>query len=142
NDGGGNIGGNANLNFNLSGDPGDLTTQGEADFQIFNGNGGTIGGNAMIDVTAGNITANSLATQIDNTGGTIGGNAGVTVDISGAVNSQKNADFSIFSGSGHINGDAMVSVSVSGDITATGTLSSTIFSVANGNIDGSAAIGV
>src|SRR4029077_7444918 len=40
---------------------------------IDNGNGGTIGADATINVTAANITANSLVAQIDNTGGSIGG---------------------------------------------------------------------
>src|SRR5205823_2892495 len=76
--GAGTIGGSANLNFNL---PGDLTTGGDAAFQIDNSSGGgvgTIGSNATVNVTANNIsTGGNLGFTIANlfTGGTIGGNA-------------------------------------------------------------------
>jgi hypothetical protein len=80
----GSIGGNAIVNFDLSGA---IDTHVDADFQIFNRNngsgGGNIGGNATVNVTAANITANSLTAQIDNTGGTIGGNAAINMNVSG-----------------------------------------------------------
>ena len=72
--------GSANINFNLTGD---LTTSGDAAFG--NSSGGTIGGNATINVTAANIGANSLLAQIDNTGGSIGGNAAINMNVSGTA---------------------------------------------------------
>ncbi|PYX05248.1 MAG: hypothetical protein DMG88_22100 [Acidobacteria bacterium] len=97
NSGGGSIGGNANLEFGLKGD---LTTQGDAIFTIDNSNGGTIGGNATIDVTATNITANSLTAQIDNTGGSIGasteGSATINMNVSGTATVTNDATVAIY----------------------------------------------
>jgi hypothetical protein len=97
NSGGGSIGGNADLEFSLTGD---LTTQGDASFTIDNSNGGTIGGNATIDVTAANITANSLDVQIDNTGGSIGAStesgATINMNVSGTATVTTDATVAIY----------------------------------------------
>ena len=47
-----------NVNFNLTGD---LTTQGDALLSISNDTGGTIGSDAIINVTAANISAGGLS---------------------------------------------------------------------------------
>jgi hypothetical protein len=58
--GGGSIGGNANINFNLTGD---LQTVGDASFLIDNRSGGTIGGNATINMdVSGSATITNNAT--------------------------------------------------------------------------------
>ena len=92
----GSIGGIAIVNFDLSGA---IDTQGDANFQIFNQNngsgGGSIGSDATINVTAANITANSLLAQIDNTGGTIGGNAAINMNVSGSATVTNDATVAI-----------------------------------------------
>ena len=73
NNGGGTIGGSANINFNLTGD---LTTGGDAAFQIDNSSGGTIGSDATMNVTANNIsTGGNLGFTIANLRWHIGGSA-------------------------------------------------------------------
>jgi hypothetical protein len=101
---GGTIGGNANLNFNLTGA---LTTQGGAIFLINNfgdiefGRGGTVGGDAAISVTAANITAGSLLAQIDNSNsGTIGGDATISMNVSGSAAVTNDATFQILGSDG------------------------------------------
>ena len=47
------IGGDAGINFNISGG---ISTAGNMNVPVFNGGGGTIGGNATINVSAGNIS--------------------------------------------------------------------------------------
>jgi len=93
---GGNIAGNANLNFTLTGD---LTSQSEGDFSILNG-GGTIGSDATINVNAANITANSLVAQIDNTGGTISGDATINMNVPGTATVTTDATVAIFGSDG------------------------------------------
>ncbi len=108
NSGGGSIGGNADLEFSLTGD---LATQGDAIFTIDNSNGGTIGGNAIIDVTAANITANSLTVQIDNTGGSIGANtdggATINMNVSGTATVTNDATVAIYGSDGAVGGTAI-----------------------------------
>ena len=107
NSGGGSIGGSANVNFTLTGD---LTTQGDGNFFIFN-NPGTIGSNATIDVTAGSIsTGGSLFGLIDNTGGNIGGNALINFSTSGDITSQGDATFQILNSGGSIGGDVEINL--------------------------------
>ena len=65
-----------------------ISTGGLLSATIDNFGGGTIGGNATINVTAASITANSLLAQIDNSnGGSIGflsgSSANVTLDVGG-----------------------------------------------------------
>jgi hypothetical protein len=104
----GTINGSADVSFNLTGD---LTTQGDATFTINNSNGGTIGGNATIDVTATNITANSLTAQIDNTGGSIGasteGGATINMNVSGSATVTSDATVQILGSDGAVGGAAI-----------------------------------
>jgi hypothetical protein len=86
---GGRIGNNASINLALSGN---LLVQGDALFRIFNyGNsdgleGGQIGENATISVTAASIQAASLQAEINNSqGGQIGGSASINVSASSPV---------------------------------------------------------
>ena len=68
----GNIVGNANINFNLTGD---LQTVGDASFSILNG-GGTIGGDSSINVNAASISI----------GGSLSSTTDVTVDTASGGN--------------------------------------------------------
>jgi hypothetical protein len=85
---GGHLGTGGNMTLQVAGD---ITTQGDANFAIFNndnGNGsgpGTIGLNATINVTAANISSGgALNAAIDNSiGGSIGGNATINMNVSG-----------------------------------------------------------
>ena len=96
---GGRIGNNASINLALSGD---LWAQGDALFRIFNyGNsdgleGGQIGENATISVTAASIQAASLLAEINNSqGGQIGGSASINVSASDPVVVTNDATFRI-----------------------------------------------
>ena len=122
---GGNIVGSANINFNLTGD---LTTQGNAFLTILN-DPGTIGSDAMINVTANNVSTGTLNAAIDNSsGGMIGGMAILFFDLSGGLATTSgdasfridNANRNGISG-GSINGDAIIDIGVGGDISAQGT---------------------
>jgi hypothetical protein len=108
NNSGGSIGGSANMNFNLTGD---LTTSGDADFQIFNsdffGDGGTITSDATITINAANITANSLLADIDNTGGSIGGAATINMNVSGTATVTTDATVQILGSDGAVGGAAI-----------------------------------
>src|SRR5207249_3237890 len=132
---------------------GDITTQGNATFQILNSDngigsgGGTIGTDATVNVNVGNITSgpdvnsNALIVQIDNRGGSIGGNATIDFAASGNVDAQGNALFQIFnenngSGGGSIGSDAMINVTAA-SISTGGSLFATIFNT-GGNIVGNA----
>jgi hypothetical protein len=133
NSNGGSIGSGANVTLNVGGD---LTTQGDAAFQILNFDDGsgsgpeTIGSNATVNVTANNVsTGGSLNAAIDNSsGGTIGGMATLSFDLSGDLTTTSgdasfridNANRSGISG-GSINGDAIINIGVGGDISAQGT---------------------
>ena len=116
----GTIGGNANINFNLTGD---LQTVGDASFSILNG-GGTIGADAAINVNAASISiGGSLSSTTDVTadtasGGTIGvDGAKVTFQCSAAdLTTQGDATFQITNfdngdGLGTIGADAAINVS-------------------------------
>ena len=124
NSGGGSIGGNASLAFSLTGD---LTSQGDAIFTIDNSNAGTIGGNATIDVTATNITANSLTAQIDNTGGSIGasneGGATINMNVSNSATVTTDATVAIYGSDGA--GGATININ-GGNYNAGGTFLSYI----------------
>ena len=78
----GNIVGGANINLNLTGD---LTTQGDATLAISNDTGGTIGSDAVINVTAANIsTGGALNAAIDNSGWhDIVGSANINFNLTG-----------------------------------------------------------
>jgi hypothetical protein len=121
---GGNIGGSALLSVAISGEIG---TQGDATFSIFNDDegsgGGTIGSDAMINVTAANIsTGGSLFATIFNTGGSIVGNANLNFTLTGDLTTQGEANFAILnedagSGGGTIGSDATINVNAA-NITA------------------------
>jgi hypothetical protein len=130
---GGGIFGSANLNFTLTGDPGVLTTSGDAIFQILNGDivsgGGTIGSDAMINVAAANIsTGGGLDVEIQNTnGGQIGGNATINVSAStisagsgGLTFAIANQNQSTSPAGGTIIGDATIDFSASNISTSGG----------------------
>src|SRR6202043_78087 len=58
--------------------------------------GGSIGGNAAINVNAANINANSLVAQIDNSnGGTIVGDATINMNVSGTATVTNDANIQI-----------------------------------------------
>jgi hypothetical protein len=148
---GGSIGSGANVTLNLGGD---LTAQTSAEFSILNNNngsgsgGGTIGGNATVDVNLGNISSGpnpdfqfSLIVQINNGGGSIGGNAIVDFAALGNVDAQGNAFFQIVSsGAGsYIGGNALLNVSM-GDFSTTGDLFARIYNDGGGFIGGDAKI--
>jgi hypothetical protein len=105
NSGGGNIGGSASINFDLSGN---LTSASDANFTIDNSNGGTIGSDAAVNITAANLTANSLLAQIDNTGGSIGANsegrAIINMNVSNSATVTNDATFQILGSDGAVGG--------------------------------------
>ena len=78
NSGGGNIGGSASINFDLSGN---LTSASDANFTIDNSNGGTIGSFAAINASANRISTTGALTLavLNNDGGHIGGDANIFV---------------------------------------------------------------
>ncbi len=130
---------NAVINFGLSGD---ITTQGGADIQIFNtntsgtGTGGTIGGNATINLSASAISG-SLFPQIENQfGGAIGGNATINVNVASILSTATDGLFGAtianYDG-GSIGGSALINIGVSGDIDAPGEVE---FSILNNDIFG------
>jgi hypothetical protein len=138
--GGGDIAGNAIINFAASGN---VDAQGNALFQIYNfndgGGGGMINGNAIVDVDAVNIsTAGVFYSVIGNNdngnaggGGTIVGDAMVNVSA-GNINAGSLSD-GIFNSGGSIGGSANLAFSLTGDLT---TQAESIFQIAN-NDDGS-----
>ena len=101
---GGSIDGSAAVNVNVSGD---INTQTDALFSILNG-GGTIGSGAAVNVSAANITANSLIAQIDNTGGSIGasteGGATINMNVSSTASVTNDATVAIYGSDGAVGG--------------------------------------
>src|SRR5437763_6806928 len=117
---------------------------------IDNLGGGTIGGNATINLTAANVAANSLLAQIDNSnGGSIGSGANVTLNVGGNLTTQGDATFQILnfddgsgSGPGTIGSDATVDVTAN-NISTGGALCSTIANFfATGTSGGNANINI
>ena len=164
---GGTIDSNANITFNLTGN---LTTQGDASFQILNHlqssgtggtggtAGGTIGGNATINVSAANLTAGSLFVNINNrndgvvgSGGAIDSSATINFNIGGNLIAQTGATFRILNSrlaggttGGTIGADATINItaaSISPGVDSLG--SSLLVRIGNnggGNIGGNAII--
>ena len=123
NAGGGHIGGNAAVNVLAS----SMNVATNAYFTILNsqnGTGtpaGTIGGDATINVSAANITANSLLAQIDNSnGGTIGGNAAINMNVSGTATVTNDATVAIYGSDGAVGGAAININGGSYDVTGVG----------------------
>jgi FecR-like protein len=139
NSSGGLIGGNALINFGLSGN---LNIAGDASFQI-NDNAGTIGGDAVIDVSAANISANSLSAQINDTDGSIGGNTIINVNVFGDLNTAGAVSLLLenynetANPAGHIGGSANISLATEGNLTADSI--SAIINNRNGGTIGSSA---
>ena len=96
----GTIVGNANINFNLTGD---LQTVGDASFSILNG-GGTIGGDSSINVNAASIS--------------IGGSLSSTTDVTANTASGGNITFAATGGSFSAS-DVVVETSVEPGVTLT-----------------------
>ena len=124
---GGSINGSANINFNLTGG---LTTQGAASFNINNNTNGIIGSDAMINVTANDIsTGGSLSAAIDNSSGlgsgfigaTIGGDATVNITAANLTANSLLAQIDNTGGSigANTEGSAMININVSNSATVT-----------------------
>ena len=177
---GGVIDSNATLAFNLTGsfaipgtNPGnpdfDATVPGEADIFIENQkraisqdsatSGGTIGGNALIQLGAASAsTAGALDVEINNfsngvgsTGGSIGGDATISLNIAGGLTTQSNAFFNIANqnnggtNGGMIGGNATVNVTAANISTGLDSFGSSLDGLINnatGNIGGDAIVNV
>jgi fibronectin-binding autotransporter adhesin len=114
----GDIAGTGNIGISAPG--GDLTA-GSIDAEITNYSGGSINGDAMVEIdAAGGINANSLTALIDNSsGGSIGSDA--TVEVNTANISASSFDAEIDNGgAGTISGGANVSLDSTGDVTVPG----------------------
>ena len=134
------IGQDAIINFGTSGD---INTQGDAVFQILNsvqdaGNGsgsnaGTIGGNALLDVSATNISsAGLLRVIIDNHGnGMIGGDA--TINLNAASVGAGSLEAFLFDyDRGDIGGNALINFVVAGNVSVQGNARFAIDSASDG----------
>jgi hypothetical protein len=131
--------GNADINFDLTGD---LTTMGDATFLI---SGGRIGSDAVINVTANNLSTDTLDATIENIGGTMGivGSANLAFNISGQLATQSDTSFTI----NNSNGVRMIGMNAGMNVTAAsistlGSLSADIRNFNNGTIVGNATINV
>ena len=122
---GGTIGQDAVLNINAN----SLSIGGTLDTSIHNGrnagdNGGTIGGNATINlVVGGGITALDDSQFIGNGGGTIGSNAAIIVTAASLATTDTAPgalSASINNSGGGITGSANVNFNLSGDLTTQG----------------------
>jgi hypothetical protein len=86
---------------------GNVTSPGDVTFEILNDqhpgigtSGGSIGGNATINVTANTLSPASLLAEIDNTGGTIGGDATMNMNVSGSATVTTDATIEILGSDG------------------------------------------
>ena len=124
---GGSINGSANINFNLTGD---LTTQGDASFNINNNTNGIVGSDAMMNVAANNISiGGSLSAAIDNSSGlgsgfigaTIGGDATVNITAANLTANSLLAQIDNTGGSigANTEGGAMINMNVANSATVT-----------------------
>ena len=117
NSNGGMIDSSANLTFNIGGT---LTTTGDASFGISNSNdgsgGGTIGLDAVINLTANNIsTGGALSATIENFGGgSIGGNATINVTAANITTGAALTAAIDNSSEGNIGGSANLNFNLSG----------------------------
>ncbi len=160
---GGVIDSDATISFNIAGN---LSITSDATFEILNhlaiastgGTGGTIGSDAMINVTAANLTAGSLFVNINNrndgvvgSGGAIDSNATINFNIAGNLITQTGATFFILNAllpggttGGTIGADATINVtaaSISPGVDSFGSsLHVRIGNNGGGNIGGNAII--
>ena len=152
---GGTVDSDATIAFILTGD---VTTQQDAFFEIQNQlqltgtTGGTIGGNATVNVTAANFSvggvldveiANSNNGSGSSSGGSIGGNAAVNFNADNNVSSGSAAYFQILNAShvagspgGFIGGDATIDVTAA-SISTAGALDAEIDNFSGGGNAGS-----
>lgn len=87
---------------------GAITALGDASFEIQN-NAGTIGHNALMSVTAANLSANSLSARIDNSeGGVINGDAIVAMSVAGNVSVARDATVAIYGSDGAANSEIRI----------------------------------
>lgn len=122
-----------------------------ATFQILNGSsdselfGGQIGGDAIVEVSAGNITAAVLTGNIDNTAGNIGGNAIIDFAAKGDINTTTaafglfNSDTGVEGNPGSIGSAATINLATGGDLT-TNVLVGFIDNQNEGSIGGEASL--
>jgi hypothetical protein len=129
---GGFVGGNAIVQVSTTGD---ISAPGSVLFWVANGNfqnlgGGTIGGNAEVNVTASNLASGDLYTQILNYGGaSIGGDAHVSIAVDDLLSSA-NLYALIDNRAGTIGGDATINFSEGNTtVNSTGSVS---FLISNG----------
>ena len=104
------ITGGALINFDASGD---LNTSSVRDtvFRIYNNGGGSIGSDAMINVSAANVSLGGpLPVEILNQGGSIGGSASVDLTATNFSASSLQADIDNTGGS--VGGEATITLSV------------------------------
>lgn len=122
---GGMIDGNAAVAVAVGGD---ITTPDVLEFAVLNNDfrflaaGGTIAGNAGVDVSAGSIsTGDFFQPLINNTNGNIGGDATVTVNVAGTTDVGTEGFFRIINDTGSIGGDALFTYT-SGNVSIGDTL--------------------
>ena len=105
-----------------------ISAPGTVFFAVANGNAGTIGGNAKIDVTATNISTGDFLPQIFNSGGaSIGGHAEIDVSATSLVVTGALTTLINNSQSGAIGSDATIDFSVSGNTTVASNATFEIF---------------
>src|SRR5204863_3605059 len=139
---GGTIGGSANLAFNLSGQ---LATQSDTSFTINNSNGGMIGVDAAMNVSAASIsTVGSLFANILNfASGNIVGGADLSLNLTGDLTTQGDALLTISNDTGGtIGSDAVINLTAA-NISTGGALNAAVVNSSGGsggNIVGNANI--
>ncbi len=168
---GASIGGAANLSFTVAGA---LSTTGNTTFRIVDSDdgqglgGGSISGDATINVNVGSLSAAALVARINSLGGTIGGDSDIVFGVTGALTTTGNATFEVLeafasepaasvavsAGSYTIGGNLVarisdtessfgvenVSVNATNDIAVTGSINVDGNVIAGGNISGDGGI--
>jgi hypothetical protein len=141
---GGAIDGNATVAVVVAGD---LVGGSVGEFAVLNNDfrflsqGGTISGDAGVDVTAASIsTASFFQPLVNNTNGVIGGGASITVDVTGDISVGTEAFFNILNSGGSIGDDALSSVTA-GNLSSGSTFAFQILNDGGGTIGGDASLG-
>ena len=123
---------------------GEIATEGVLEFAVLNNDyrfldaGGTIGGDATVNVSAASISAGAFFQPlINNDTGSIGGDATVTVEVKGPTDVGTEGYFRIINDSGSIGGDALFTY-ISGDVSIGDTLFAEIQNRDQGEIGGDA----